>query len=49
MKKKLRFSDYCGLALEWGVKLLEAAYYLLKILGEVTNYSAQSLRSSLRA
>jgi hypothetical protein len=44
--KKLRFCRYCGLALEWGANAAKAAYYLLKFLGEVTNYRAQPLRLS---
>jgi len=47
--KKLRFYRYCGLALDLGVKVLRSAYYILKILGEVTNYNAQSLRPSFHS
>lgn len=49
MKKTSRFNHYCGLALEYGANAFKLAYYVLKFLGEVTNYRAQPVRSSLRA
>lgn len=49
MKKTSRFNHYCGLALEWGANAAKFAYYVLKFLGEVTNYRAQPLRSPFRA
>lgn len=46
MKMKLRFVRYCGLALGILANVLKGAYWLMKILGEVTNYDARSIRSS---
>jgi len=43
MKKQSRFHHYCGLALEYGANAFKLAYYVLKFLGEVTNYRAQPL------
>jgi hypothetical protein len=47
MIKRTRFERYCGLALEFGANAAKFAYYVLKFLGEVTNYRAQSVRSPL--
>jgi|GEM_PF-3711426 hypothetical protein len=41
MKMKLRFVRYCGLALGILANALKGAYWLMKILGEVTNYDAK--------
>ncbi len=49
MKKKPSFAHYCGLALGIVVLVLKCAYWTIMILGEVTNYRAESLRTPLRA
>lgn len=46
MKMKLRFVRYCGLALAILANALKGVYWFMKILGEVTNYYAKSLRPS---
>lgn len=49
MKMKLRFVRICGLALGILVSALQGAYWIMKILGEVTNYDAQPLWPSFSA
>lgn len=46
MKMKLRFVRYCGLASGILANVLKGAYWLMKILGEVTNYDAKFIRPS---
>lgn len=41
--KKNKIFHYCGLALEWGTRVLKFAYHALRFIGEVTNYRAQSI------
>lgn len=46
--KKIRSFRICGLVLGMLASVLQGAFYVIKILGEVTNYSAQSLWPSFR-
>ncbi|NML93049.1 hypothetical protein [Novosphingobium olei] len=45
MKNKFRLFRYCGLSLSILAGALQSVYWAVKLLAEVTNYRAKSLRS----